>query len=96
MIDAIFADEDRFHLDGDGEYTLIPCVRILTAFATQLAPHVSGLPTRFEAEDWKSGCLALFDAEIDGLLFHPEHSIKQERRAVIEATFEAFVQVCEQ
>lgn len=87
IIEDVFADAERFHLDEDAESMLIPSVRILTALATQLDAF---LPDTLDVETWKARYLAMYDAQIDGL--QPVAGFKAERRAAIAAAFDGLNQ----
>jgi hypothetical protein len=83
LINEIFADEDRFRLDEDAEGELMPSVEILIVLCERCAGI---LPTGLDIAAWKQRYLEMYDAQIDGLAPVPGH--KEERRAVIETTFD--------
>ena len=84
LINEIFADEEyRFLLDEDAEGELMPSVEILIL----LCEHCNGvLPEDLDVAAWKQRYLAMYDVQINGLDPVPGH--KEERRAVIESTFD--------
>jgi hypothetical protein len=87
VIEAIFGDEQRFLLDEDAEGMLMPSVEILSL----LCARCHGvLPKDLDVAAWKSRYLEMYDHQIDGL--EPDAEYKQQRRAVIEATFEKLLQ----
>jgi hypothetical protein len=83
LINEIFADEDRFRLDEDAEGELMPSVEILILLCERCAGI---LPKGLDVTAWKQRYLEMYDAQIDGLAPVPGH--KEERRAVIERTFD--------
>jgi Domain of unknown function (DUF4259) len=88
LINEIFADEEyRFRLDEDAEAELMPSVEILIL----LCEHCSGvLPEGLDISAWKQRYLEMYDAQADGLA--PVPGFKEERRAVIEKTFDRLLQ----
>ena|SRR5579872_5759533 len=82
-IEACLADEDASALDEDGEGVLMPSVALLSV----LHEHCKAGPPKPEAVlRWKRQYLAIFDDQIDDL--DPVPGYKEERRAVIEGTFD--------
>jgi hypothetical protein len=87
VIEAIFADEQRFRLDEDAEAMLMPSIEILSL----LCDHCGGvLPEDLDVAAWKARYLKIYDEHIDHL--EPQGNYKQQRRAVIEATFDKLLQ----
>ncbi len=87
IIQGIFADEQRFRLDEDAEGMLTPSIEILQL----LCEHAGGvLPQKLDVAAWKTHYLAMYDDQIDDL--EPQGDFKQQRRAVIEATFDKLQQ----
>lgn len=83
VIEAIFDDEQRFRLDEAAEGMLMPCVVLLLL----LCEHCEAvLPEELDIAAWKARYLEMYDDQIDGL--EPQGDFKQQRRAVIEATFD--------
>jgi hypothetical protein len=91
IIEDIFGNEGRFLLDEDAEGMLMPAVEILAV----LCEHCHGvLPEHLDVAAWKARYLAMYDDQIDGL--EPQGDFKQQRRAVIEATFDKLVRIHEE
>jgi hypothetical protein len=89
LINEIFADEEyRFRLDEDAEAELIPSVEILILLCEQCS---GVLPEGLDIGAWKRRYLAMYDDQIDGL--EPVTGFKEERRAVIEKTFDRLLLV---
>src|SRR6476646_1436739 len=84
LVTEICADEEyRFRLDEDAEAELMPSIELLIF----LCEHCGGvLPTGLDIAAWKQRYLAMYDADINYL--EPSPEIKEERRAVIERTFD--------
>jgi hypothetical protein len=84
LINEIFADEEyRFLLDEDAEAELMPSVEILIL----LCERCNGvLPEGLDIGAWKQRYLAMYDDQSDRL--EPVAGFKEERRAVIEKTFD--------
>jgi hypothetical protein len=83
IIQAIFADGQRFRLDEDAEGMLVPCVELLSL----LLEHGDAvLPKNLDVAAWKARYLEMYDDQIDGL--EPTEGYKQQRRVAIEATFD--------
>src|SRR5260370_16194091 len=60
-IEAIFADEERFHLDGAAEAILIPSVVLLSS----LCKHCQAtIPKSLDIVAWKDRYLQMYDREI--------------------------------
>jgi hypothetical protein len=84
LINEIFADEEyRFLLDEDAETELMPSVEILILLCERCN---NVLPEGLKVDAWKQRYLAMYDAQIDDLA--PVPGFKEERRAVIERTFD--------
>jgi hypothetical protein len=83
VMEEIFGDEGRFRLDEDAEGMLMPSVEILILLCEQCHGVLS---EGVDVAGWKARYLAMYDDQIDGL--DPALDFKQERRAVIAATFD--------
>jgi hypothetical protein len=89
-IEAVFTDEDRFHLDEEAEGCIIPSVVLLSL----LCKHCHAiLPKSLNIASWKDQYLQMYDHEIAGDigLQLPENFAYQ-RRAIIAATFDKLLQ----
>lgn len=88
-IEAIFADSERFLLDGDAEGELMPRIAILAL----LCEHSAGvLDTTGDAiSAWKARYLEMYDDQIDDL--EPRGDYKLQRRAVIAETFDTLIRL---
>ena len=88
-IERIFADSQRFRLDEDAEDELMPRIDILVL----LTAHCYGVldKTPGEVAAWRARYLEMYDDQIDEMAPTEEH--KQQRRAVIEATFDELIRL---
>jgi hypothetical protein len=90
-VNECFADEDQSSLDLGGESILVPNVEILTL----LCEHYSGVPPDESlVAQWRERYLRIYDEQIDDL--EPRGDFKDQRRAVIEQTFERLARVARQ
>lgn len=104
-IEAIFADEERFHLDEEAEAILIPSVALLSLLCKNCRAII---PKSLDILAWKDQYLLMYDHEIvdwedqylqmcdrdvayEFTLRLPENYAYQ-RRAVIAATFDKLLQ----
>jgi|SRR6185369_10317077 len=73
-------------LDEEGESELMPTVELLVILAEQCP---AAPPKPEEVKTWKKRYLKTYDSEIDDL--DPQEGFKEERRAVIEQTFDRLI-----
>jgi hypothetical protein len=83
QIDECLEDPERRALDEQGEAVIPTTAQILSV----LVENFNTVPPKPKSVvRWRKGYLAVFDDEIDGLA--PTGNYKEERRAVIEQTFQ--------
>jgi hypothetical protein len=87
-IEAVIADDSRFILDEDAEAELMPSIELLALLSEQYGLHPI---ERKRVFGWQARYLAMYDDYIDSL--QPSESFKEQRRAVIAATFERLANV---
>jgi hypothetical protein len=88
QIEAIFADDQRFHLDEEAEEILVPSVYVLALLCEQC--HAL-LPEEVDSAEWKRRYVEMYDREMEeedpGGLAVADGWLAQRRR-LIEATFD--------
>jgi hypothetical protein len=89
-ITDILADRERFSLDEDAEGELMPRIAILTVLCEQCR---GSLKRSVDLVAWKAQYLEMYDDQIDDL--QPREGYRQQRRAVIEATFDTLIRLHE-
>jgi hypothetical protein len=81
-IKDVLADEDRFVLDGDAEFRVMPSVELIAL----LCERYNAMPPKVKTiTQWRKKYLKLYDEQIDHL--YPKANYKAERRKTIERTF---------
>jgi hypothetical protein len=90
-VNECFADEDLSSLDLGGETILIPSVEILTLLCEH---YIVTPPDQSLVAQWHDRYLRIYDEQIDDL--EPRGDFKEQRRAVIEQTFERLARVARQ
>ncbi|HEV2236142.1 MAG TPA: DUF4259 domain-containing protein [Ktedonobacterales bacterium] len=82
----VFADHQRFRLDEDAEGEVLPRIAILSF----LCEHCGGILAKdVDAVAWKARYLEMYDGMIDEMA--PDADYKEQRRAVIVATFDKLI-----
>lgn len=81
-IEEIFDDEERFALDDDAEYILMPSVELMALLCERYGAKP---PKVKKVQKWRKKYLKMFDKQIDAL--EPPPGYKDERRQTIDKTF---------
>jgi hypothetical protein len=89
-IETVFADEERFHLDGDAEGWIIPSVALLSLMCRHCRAI---LPKSLDIAGWKDRYLQMYDREIAGDIgLQLPEGFAYQRRSIIAATFDKLQQ----
>jgi hypothetical protein len=89
-IERLFEEEEAADIDEVGEAELVPMVRLITV----ICGESGGVPPkRARVETWKRQYLRIYDDQIEEL--DTEGAFADERRAVIEHTFDELLKLCD-
>jgi hypothetical protein len=81
-IEEILDDDERFALDDDAEYILMPSVELIALLCER---YNTKPPKVKKIQKWRKKYLKMYDAQIDAL--EPPGDYKAKRRQVIDKTF---------
>jgi len=83
-------EEGEANLDERGEEELVPNIAIISALCRELG---ASAPERESITEWKEKYLQIFDEQIED--FEPEEGYAEERRRVIEETFDELLELAD-